>query len=122
MGSFADQLLVLVMLINFVTLGASRMTLSIRAMAVQGVALGFLPGIIHSFSWHLVMITAGIIIAKGILIPWLLTGAMRKVAIKREVEPFIGYVATLLLGAVFTALAFVFAAKLPLDPEHQVRL
>ncbi len=119
MTSFADQLLVLVMLINFVILGSSRMAISIRAVALQGVALGILPGIMHSFSWHLIMITGGMIVAKGIAIPWLLTGAVRKAEIKREVEPFIGYVSTLLLGAVFTALAFVFAAKLPLDPEHQ---
>ncbi len=55
MTSFADQLLVLVMLINFVILGSSRMAISIRAVALQGVALGILPGIMHSFSWHLIM-------------------------------------------------------------------
>jgi hydrogenase-4 component E len=119
MNSIADQLLVLVMLINFIALGSSRMTFSIRAVAVQGIVLGLLPGIIHHFSWHLVMISGGLIVAKGIVIPWLLTGAMQKVSIKREVEPFIGFVSTLLLGAVFTALAFIFAAKLPLAPEHQ---
>lgn len=119
MNSFADQLLVLVMLINFIALGSSRMAFSIRAVAVQGIVLGVLPGIIHPFSWHLVMISGGLIAAKGIVIPWLLSGAIHKVSIKREVEPFIGFVATLLLGAVFTALAFIFAAKLPLAPEHQ---
>ena len=119
MDTFADQLLVLVMLINFVVLGSSRVTFAIRSVAVQGVALGLLPGIMHSFSWHLMLISFGMIVAKGILIPWLLTGAIRKVAIKREVEPFIGYVATLLLGAVVTTLAFIFAAKLPLAAEHQ---
>ena len=119
MNSFADQLLVLVMLINFIALGSSRMAFSIRAVAVQGIVLGLLPGIIHPFSWHLVMISGGLIAAKGIVIPWLLSGAIRKVSIKREAEPFIGFVATLLLGAVFTALAFIFAAKLPLAPEHQ---
>lgn len=119
MHSFADQLLVLVMLINFLTLGSSRMAISIRAVAVQGVALGLLPGIIHNFSWHLVAISAGIILAKGVIIPWLLLGAMQKVHIKKEVEPIIGYVATLLIGAFATALAFVFAARLPLAAEHQ---
>jgi hydrogenase-4 component E len=119
MNSFTDQLLVLVMLINFLALGSSRMAISIRAVAVQGVALGLLPGIIHSFSWHLLTISVGIIVAKGVLIPWLLTGAIKRAEIKREVEPFIGYVATLLLGAVATALAFLFAVRLPLLPDHQ---
>lgn len=119
MNSLADQLLVLVMLINFITLGSSRMGFSIRAVAVQGIILGLLPGIVHPFSWHVVMISGGLIVAKGVVIPWMLTGAIHKVSIKREVEPFIGFVATLLLGAVFTALAFIFAEKLPLAPEHQ---
>jgi len=119
MSSFADQLLVLVMLINFAVLGSSRIALAIRAVAVQGVVLGLLPGIIHSFSWHLVAITVGIILAKGLLIPWLLTGAVRKAEIRREVEPFVGYVTTLIIGAVLTALAFAFSDKLPLAPDHQ---
>jgi len=119
MGSFADQLLVLVMLINFVMLGSSRMALCIRAVAVQGVVLGLLPGLVHPFSWHLAGITCGIILAKGIVIPYLINDAVRKAQIRREVEPFIGYVPTLILGAIFTTLAFVFAEKLPLAPEHR---
>jgi hydrogenase-4 component E len=115
----ADQLLVLVMLINLVMLGTSRLVFSIRAVAVQGVILGILPGLIHPFSFHLAVITAVIILAKGIVIPYLINDAVRKAHIRREVEPFIGYVPTLLLGAVFTALSFAFAENLPLAPEHK---
>ena len=95
------------------------MIFSIRAAAAQGVILGILPGLIHPFSGHLAAITAGIILAKGILIPYLISDAVRKAQIRREVEPFLGYVPTLLLGAVFTALSFAFAEKLPLAPEHK---
>jgi hydrogenase-4 component E len=119
MNSLADQLLVLVMLINLVMLGTSRLIFSIRAVAVQGVILGILPGLIHPLSGHLIGITIGIILAKGVLIPYLISNAVRNAQIRREVEPFIGYVLTLLLGAVFTALAFAFAEKLPLAPEHK---
>lgn len=119
MISLADQFLVLVLLINFISLGTSRLIFSIRAVAVQGVILGILPGLIHPFSWHLVAITASIIAAKGFIIPLLLNRAVRSAEIKREVEPFLGYVPTLLLGALFTALSFGFAGKLPLHPEHQ---
>lgn len=119
MGALADQLLVLVMLINFVLLGSSRLALCIRAVAVQGVILGILPGIVQPFSWHLLGITTGTVLVKGIIIPRLVNDAVRKVQIKREIEPFLGYVATLLLGGVFTTIAFVFAQRLPLAPEHQ---
>jgi hydrogenase-4 component E len=119
MITFADQLLVLVLLINFISLGTSRLMFSIRAVAAQGVILGVLPGLIHPFSWHLVGITAGIIAIKGFIIPLLLNRAVRSAEIKREVEPYLGYVPTLLLGALFTALSFGFASKLPLLAEHQ---
>jgi len=119
MSSFADELLILVMLINLVMLGTSRLIFSIRAVAVQGVILGILPGLIHPFSGHLAAITVGIILTKGIVIPYLISDAIRKAQIRREVEPFIGYVPTLLIGAVFTAVSFAFADKLPLAPEHQ---
>jgi hydrogenase-4 component E len=119
MITLADQLLVLVLLINFISLGTSRLIFSIRAVAIQGVILGILPGLIHPFSWHLVGITIVIIAVKGFVIPRLLGRAVRSAEIKREVEPFLGYVPTLLLGAVFTALSFGFAGKLPMLPEHQ---
>ena len=119
MSSFADELLILVMLINLVMLGTSRLIFSIRAVAVQGVILGILPGLIHPFSGHLAAITVGIILTKGIVIPYLISDAIRKAQIRREVEPFIGYVPTLLIGAVFTAISFAFADKLPLAPEHK---
>ncbi|HXE96435.1 MAG TPA: hypothetical protein VN642_08520 [Dongiaceae bacterium] len=119
MITLADQLLVLVLLINFISLGTSRLIFSIRAVAVQGVILGTLPGLIHPFSWHLVAITVVIIAVKGFIIPMLLGRAVRSAEIKREVEPFLGYVPTLLLGAVFTAFSFGFAGRLPMLPEHQ---
>lgn len=119
MITLADQLLVLVLLINFISLGTSRLIFSIRAVAVQGVILGILPGLIHPFSWHLVGITIVIIAVKGFVIPLLLVRAVRSAEIKREVEPYLGYVPTLLLGAIFTALSFGFAGRLPMLPEHQ---
>ncbi|MEI7817891.1 MAG: hydrogenase, partial [Desulfuromonadales bacterium] len=119
MISLADQFLVLVLLINFISLGTSRLIFSIRAVAVQGVILGILPGLIHPFSWHLVAITLVIVTVKGFVIPQLLGRAVRSAEIKREAEPFLGYVPTLLLGALFTALSFGFAGRLPMLPEHQ---
>lgn len=119
MITLADQFLVLVLLINFISLGNSRLIFSIRAVAVQGVILGILPGLIHPFSWHLVAITVVIIAVKGAIIPLMLSRAVRSAEIKREVEPFLGYVPTLLLGAIFTAVSFGFAGRLPMLPEHQ---
>ena len=119
MNSLADQLLVLCLLLNFAVLGTSRLAFSVRAVALQGVLLGVLPALVHPFSWHLVRIVVGIIAVKGAIIPALIIRAIRKAEIQREFEPFIGYIPSLVLGALLTSLAFIFAAKLPLAPEHE---
>ena len=118
MNSLADQLLVVCLLLNFVVLGTSRLAFAVRAVAFQGVVLGVLPAIIHPFSWHLVIIVVVMMLAKGTLIPWMIIGAIRKAEIKREIEPYIGYISTLILGALLTSLAFIFGQNLPLAPEH----
>ena len=119
MNSLADQFLVLCLLLNFTVLGTSRLNFSLRAVALQGVLLGILPALIHPFSWHLLAIVVGIIVVKGALIPILIIRAIRKAEIQREFVPFVGYIPSLVLGGIFTAVAFVFAARLPLAPEHE---
>jgi hydrogenase-4 component E len=118
MNALADQLLVLCLLLNFAVLGTSRLAFSVRAVALQGVVLGVLPALVHPFSWHLVLIVVSIILAKGAIIPMLIMRAIRSAEIERDFEPFIGYIPSLVLGALFTSLAFIFAARLPLAPEH----
>lgn len=119
MNALADQLLVLCLLLNLAVLGTSRLAFSVRAVALQGVLLGVLPALIHPFSWHLVFIVVSIIVVKGAVIPVLIIRAIHKADIQREFVPFIGYIPSLVLGALFTALAFIFADKLPLAPEHE---
>jgi len=114
----ANLLLLFVILINFFTLGSARLVACIRAVALQGALLALLPVATHGFSGHSVILGAGALCFKGLFIPWLLLRAIREVRIRREVEPFIGFVATLVLGALITAGAFVFADFLPLAAEH----
>ncbi|HWI41679.1 MAG TPA: hydrogenase [Verrucomicrobiae bacterium] len=119
MDSVSEQLLVLVMLLNFVVLGTSRLKVAIRAVATQGVMLGLLPGLLHAGSLHLWLMCTGLIAAKGMVIPYMLNDALRKVRVVREAQPLVGYLAVQILGGIGTAAAFTFAARLPLAPEHR---
>jgi hydrogenase-4 component E len=114
-----NLLLLVVILLNFFTLGSSRLGACIRAVALQGAALALLPVTVHGLSPHAVILAAGAFALKGVFIPWLLFRAIREVRIRREVEPLIGYVPTLLLGALTTAAAFIFAESLPLAAAHR---
>jgi hydrogenase-4 component E len=115
----ADPMLVLVMLMNFVTLGSSRMKTCIRAVAFQGVVLSLLPIVLQRHEgWHGAAMALGAAALKGVLIPTLLFKAMRDVQIRHEVEPYIGFLPSVFLCGAATALAILFAGSLPLAPEH----
>lgn len=122
MIEFSNPLLLAVILINFFALGSSRLGACIRAVAFQGALLAVLPLTTHGFSFNSLLLTAMAFSFKGVFIPWLLFRAIREVRIRRELEPVIGFVPTLILGALTTAGAFLFADFLPLIPEHQTGL
>jgi len=115
MNKFIDPILVLVLLLNFVALGASRMRTVIQAVAVQGMLLGVLIALAHgSLVLWVAMMALATIFLKGVVIPRMLFNAIRDVVIRREVEPIVGFIASLFLGAVGTGLTVLFARTLPI--------
>lgn len=106
--------------LNLLALGSSRLPSLIRTVALQGVVLGVMPLVIEheTFDWRVLVVALATMAGKGILIPGLLRRAMRAANIEREIEPFLGYVPSLLLGAGGTIAAVALARLLPLRPEH----
>jgi hydrogenase-4 component E len=120
--SFLNALLVIVLLLNFLALGTSRIRALINAAAAQGILLGIMPFFIHpEFHFQTLAIAIATIALKGIAIPQMLFKALRDAQIKREVEPLIGTLPTMLLGALGAAAAMALTAWLPLAP-HQAEL
>jgi hydrogenase-4 component E len=114
-----DWFLVVVLLLNFVALGVSRLRAVIQAVAVQGGVLGILALIVHEeFGVRVVLLATATVAVKAVVIPRLLLYAMREVAVRHEVEPFVGFLPSLLLGAAGTGLALAFARTLPLRQEQ----
>jgi hydrogenase-4 component E len=119
MSYFVDPTLVLILLANLFLLGTSRLRAIINGTAIQGVLLGTLTLLIHhELTIRPVLIAAGATLIKAVAIPLMLSRAMRDVPIRHEVEPLIGYILSLVLGAVGTGLAMLFAGTLPLAPQH----
>jgi hydrogenase-4 component E len=120
MSRVVDPLLVLILLLNFLLLGTSRLRTAINGSALQGALLGAVTVFLHG-SPALRPIAVGAIAAaiKGLLIPGMLHRAMRDAAIRREIEPYVGFISSLVLGAIATGAAVLFADRLPLAPEHR---
>jgi hydrogenase-4 component E len=112
-----ELLLLLVVLTDFWALGTTRLSATIRAVALQGVLLAALPLALYpGFSLHLIGLAIGTLLVKAIVLPTLLLRAIREAAVRRETEPMIGFTTSMLLGAGAVALAFAIGPRLPL-PE-----
>lgn len=119
MTNLLNSILVIVLMLNLFALGTSRIISVIRTVALQGTLLGLLPLILHE---HLSVVTVLAVLPtialKGIVIPGMMIRALRDVKIKREVEPLIGLQPTVILGALGTVFALLFADQLPLATQH----
>ena len=87
MSRAVDPLLVVILLLNFLLLGTSRLRAVISGSAAQGTALGILLLAVHTeTSWRTLLLAAVTVALKGVLIPGMLNRAMREASIRREVE------------------------------------
>jgi len=119
MINLLNAVLVIVLVMNLFALGTSRILAVIRIVAAQGVLLGVIPLLAHShLTVSVVMASIAAIVLKGIVIPTIMIRALRDAQIRREVEPLIGLLPSIILGAVATAFALLFAGQLPLADRH----
>ena len=123
MNDLLNLLIGLAMGLNLVALGSSRLPSLIRVAALQGMVLGIMPLVIeHEWRVMVLVIAVATVIMKGIVIPALLHRAMRTANIDRDLNPLIGFLPSLLLGAAGMIGAVVLASWLPLLPEHRESL
>ncbi|HLA91593.1 MAG TPA: hypothetical protein VJL28_14285 [Gemmatimonadaceae bacterium] len=114
MRALAELFLLLVVLTDFAVLGTSRLSACIRAIALQGLLLGSLPLLVEgAWSVHAAVLGLGTIAVKAVLLPAFLRWAIREASVRREVEPLVGYMASLLLGALALGASFAVAHRLP---------
>jgi hydrogenase-4 component E len=111
-----DLVLVFVALVNLTMLGSSRLAACVRLNAAQGMALGVLPLLIveHGIGVRLLLIALVTFLLKGIVFPHLLLHAIRSADVRHEVDPIVGYAASILFGILMLTLSFWIAARLVL--------
>ncbi len=123
MPPIADSILIVILLTNFFVLGTANLRAAIRGVAVQGVLLSILPLFVESHpTLRLIEVVVVTAVVKGFVIPGLLLKALREVHIRREVEPYVGFVPSLFLCAIGTAFALLFADNLPLAAADRASL
>lgn len=116
MNALLDTILVLMILTNFLLLASSRLNACIRIGALQGILAGLLPLAVSTpgLTARVAFIGAAVIGLKGFVFPHLLSRALRESNTSREVQPFVGPIASLFFGALFLLASFWLDARLTL--------
>ena len=109
-----DDVGALLLFTMILVLGAGQITKAIYAMAAQslfigvgGIVLGVATG--NAELWVIAGIT---VVVKAAALPWLLIWVVRKINVRREVEPVIPIVATLFIAGAVVVLSFYLGASL----------
>lgn len=115
MEVWLDAVLVLLTLTCFWLLGSSRLQACIRAVALQGVLLGIVPLCTKwpHLTWRLAGVAVLSTVIKSLGLPLLLQRAVRLANVRNEVQPFVGFTTSLLLGIALWGAAMYLAAQLP---------
>ena len=116
MDLWTDSVLIFFALTSLLLLGSSRLVGCIRIVALQGILLGLLTLLAHRHELSLrpLLLAAAIIGLKGVVFPWLLALVLRDASVRREVEPFVSFTVSLLIGTLALALSLWLSQRLPL--------
>ncbi len=122
MNSINDLILVLFVLTNFTLLGSNQLGACVRLSAMQGMLLCPLPLLLpqDGISLRSVLFAVVLFALKGLVFPRLLFRTLRTVNIRHELEPFVGYAASLLAGVGILAMSFWVAGGLELPTSQRI--
>jgi hydrogenase-4 component E len=120
MQQWIELATVLLFLANLAMLGLSELGGCVRMVAFQGILLGLFTMIVRAdvLTARLVFLGVFSIGLKGFVFPFLLLRGIREAGIRREVEPFIGYVASIMAGLCMLAASLWISSHFPFSaPE-----
>ncbi len=118
-----DTLLSLVLLSILFSYGAGRVPVLIKLLAFQGIVVSLVPFFTsHDMAGGGAVFTVVTLGIRGIIIPLSIHLAIKKVAIQRELEPIVGYKASILCGLGLIVAATLISGRLNLGSVSEFRL
>lgn len=119
MPAALDLLSILLILANLRLLGSARLSACINAVTVQALVLGAAALIVNrgELDARVVAIAVASTLIKAGALPWLLRRAIRESGAVREVEPFIGFTASLLSGVGLLGVCLLVGSRLSAHAE-----
>jgi len=99
----SNILLALILLSVLLSLRSNRLMALVKLMAFQGIIVSAVPLFLetdHGLTFNLFLFFILLVLVKGVFIPGLMYIAVKKVVSSREIEPIIGYHASLFAGLI----------------------
>ena len=111
MNEWFDLLVALMIVLNFMMLNTSRLMSCIRIVAFQAVILSIIAVLSHSHSLdvRLIVLVIVTVILKAVVLPLTLKRVTLRTGIERELEPFVGYSLSLIIGGGMLGISFFMA-------------
>lgn len=121
MNTWTDIFILGLVLTDFRLLATSRLTAVIQTTVLQALALSAFMLTMADRPWPLLLIFLAVVTltVKGVVLPWLLRRAMREAGVHREIEPFVGYSSSVLIGMLLLGLSFIIFTPLKTSISQQ---
>ena len=117
MNTIFNFLVILLILLNFRLISSSRLMPCIHILMIQAVVLSGVAWMTHhghmSLSLYF-MLTVNVLL-KAVVLPWMLTRVVQKNIISRELDPFVGYSSSLIIGVVLLGISVMISRPLSLS-------
>jgi hydrogenase-4 component E len=124
MHNWIELAMIALVLANVALLGMSLLSACIRVVAFQGILLGgfAIAAQCRALTPRLFVIAAVSVILKGFVYPWLLRRAVREADLQKEIEPFVGYIPSVLAGIAMLGASLWIGGRLPLLKGQELPL
>lgn len=107
MDDLMNIFLIAILVLDIYILGTSRLSAVIYATILQGIILGILPLTVHAEDMtHHIILSVSVILSNVFLMPYLATQLIHKIHIRREVEPFIRFAPSMMIGMTMAFIGF----------------
>ncbi len=119
MDEMIDFLVIFLIVLNFRLLSSSRLATCIKITAIQAFLLSVIAIIIRRYELDLRFLSLLFVnvAIKSVFLPMLLGRVTREARVNRELDPIVGYIASLVIGLFLLGICFVFARTLNLQPH-----
>lgn len=112
-----ELMMILLVLSDMALLGLSRLRTCINIVSFQGMLLGLFAFVsqLDTLTLRLIAIAGASFIIKGFVFPYLLRRGIREAGTLHEIEPFVGYITSVLAGLCMLGISQWLGGRIPLQ-------